>query len=96
MSHLKARIFSVDAVGYSARPLVNIQKASHSVTSAMEIVKSHLLGVNYVVFKIVNPYTCQRCIRANASMQCPLVLLGKLAEARAMWPLSTLVKHSFS
>ena len=55
MSHLKARIFSVDAVGYSARPLVNIQKASHSVTSAMEIVKSHLLGVNYVVFKIVNP-----------------------------------------
>ena len=42
MSDLKARIFSVNAVGYSARPLMNIQKASYSVTSAMEIVKSHL------------------------------------------------------
>ena len=51
MSDLKARIFSVYAVRYSARPLVNIQKATHSVTSAMEIVKSHLLGVNFVVFK---------------------------------------------
>ena len=47
MTNLKARIFGVYAIGYSARPLVNIQKATHSVTSAMEIVKSHLLGVNY-------------------------------------------------
>lgn len=77
MSHLKARIFSVDAVGYSARPLVNIQKASHSVTSAMEIVKSHLLGVNYVVFKIVNP-----CLPEMHSCKCvnavPLGLVGEV------------------
>ena len=52
MTDLMARIFGVYAVGYSARPLVNIQKATHSVTSAMEIVKSHLLGVNYVVSKM--------------------------------------------
>ena len=78
MSDLKARIFSVYAVGYSARPLVNIQKASHSVTSAMEIVKSHLLGVNYVVLsKIVNP-----CLPEMHSCKCvnavPLGLVGEV------------------
>ena len=56
---------------------MNIQKATHSVTSAMEIVKSHLLGVNYVVSKIVDP-----CLPEMHSCKCvnavPLGLAGKV------------------
>ena len=81
MTNLKARIFGVYAVGYSARPLVNIQKATHSVTSAMEIVKSHLLDVNYVVVKIVNP-----CLPEMHSCKCvnavPLRLIGEVGGGK--------------
>ena len=78
MSDLKARIFGVYTVGYSARPLVNIQKATHSVTSAMEIVKSHLFGVNYFfVSKTFNP-----CLPEMHSCKCvnavPLGLVGEV------------------
>ena len=82
MSNLKARIFSVYAVRYSARPLVNIQKATHSVTSAMEIVKSHLFGVNYLfVSKTFNP-----CLPEMHSCKCvnavPLGLIGEVGRGK--------------
>ena len=63
---------------------MHIQKAPNTMASTMQVVQAHLINENYLGFRRDEISACHRCMRAMASMQCPLVLLGKLALARAM------------
>ena len=76
--------------------LVYVKEGTNSMTSAVQVIQSHLCQEIKFLGKMITKFTCHRCWRAKLSTQCPLVLLGNTAEARAMCPFSTRVKHSFS